>query len=102
VRKHQSKLCIKSHIASDGQSVCLNVEPFMFVICLTVTVLSSSGALSDQRSDLSFVSHGQSCVSMYMDFYNITCLTGSCIYSQSRFGTADYALLIVAQATTAM
>jgi hypothetical protein len=29
----------------------------MFVNCLTVTVLSHSGALSDERSGLSFVGH---------------------------------------------
>jgi hypothetical protein len=42
----------QSHIATDGQSVYV-------YSCLKVTVLSMYGALSDETSGLSFVSHSQ-------------------------------------------
>jgi hypothetical protein len=57
----------QSHIATEGQSVCLSVLvsspgwgswPDVFS-CLKVTVLSMWGALSDERSGLSFVSHSR-------------------------------------------
>jgi hypothetical protein len=53
-----------SHFTTDGQSVSMSwcrapsgAYDQMSVNCLTVTVLSNSGALSDERSGLSFVSH---------------------------------------------
>jgi hypothetical protein len=68
---------------------------------LTVTVLSYSGALSDERSKV-FVNMY---IYIYLTFsmfhmysiYNI--YTSPC---QSRLGTADYALQDVATATTAL
>jgi inner membrane protein involved in colicin E2 resistance len=69
------------------------------------------GALSNERSGLSFVSQSSVLVSMYMYIYtvyvqniieiviNIQYLQGLC---QSRLRTADYALLLVAFATTAV
>jgi hypothetical protein len=53
----------QSYITTDSQSVCLGVEPNLglltrdiFFFFLKVTVLSFGGALSDERSGLSFVS----------------------------------------------
>jgi hypothetical protein len=69
---HQVKVKVKVMLQlTVSQSVCLGVEPqlglmtrcFLFV---TVAVLSIWGALSDERSGLSFVSHSQSIVSIYM------------------------------------
>jgi hypothetical protein len=45
----------QSQFTTDGRQYVLMSSP-MFVNCLTVTVLSYSGALSDERSGLSFVS----------------------------------------------
>jgi predicted RNA-binding Zn-ribbon protein involved in translation (DUF1610 family) len=57
----------QSHIAADGQLVCLGLSVLVsspdwgswpdVTSCLKVTVLSMWGALSDERSGLSFVSH---------------------------------------------
>jgi hypothetical protein len=53
-----------SHFATDGQSVSMSwyrapsgAHDQIFVNYSTATVLSYSGALSDERSGLSFVSH---------------------------------------------
>jgi hypothetical protein len=46
----------QSHFATDSQSVCLGADIYF---SLKVTVLSIWGALSDERSGLSFVSHSR-------------------------------------------
>jgi hypothetical protein len=53
-----------SHFTTNSQSVCLGVEPRLglmtgYLFLLKVTVLSIWGALSDERSGLSFVSHSR-------------------------------------------
>jgi hypothetical protein len=67
------------------------------------------GALSDERSGLSFVSQSSVFVSIYIHIYtvylqniteivfNVQYVQGLC---QSRISTADYALLLVTFATT--
>jgi hypothetical protein len=59
--------CIQgqSHFATDGQSVSMSwgrapsgVHDQIFVNCLSATVLSYEGALSDERSGLSFKGSG--------------------------------------------
>jgi hypothetical protein len=64
-------LVCQSHIAADGRPVSMSwcrasygAHDHMFVNCLTVTVLSYSGALSDEWSGLSFVSHSLTSLSM--------------------------------------
>jgi hypothetical protein len=83
----------------------------MVVNCLTVAVLSFLCALSDERSGLFllviFKSLGQYVHELFTVFmfhmyniYNIyNIYTSPC---QSRLGTTDYALLVVAKATTAL
>jgi hypothetical protein len=69
------------------------------------------GALSDERSGLSFVSQSFVLVNMYMYIYTVyvlniieIVLNIQYVHSlcQSRLGTAYYALLLVAFATTAV
>jgi hypothetical protein len=66
----------QSHIATDGQSICLSWcrAPWPDIsYCLTVTVLSWEGALSNERTGLSFVSQsavlGQLLVCTIFIFY---------------------------------
>jgi hypothetical protein len=49
---HFSQSQSQSHIATDGQSVSLGIDIYF---CLTVTLLFPWGALSDERTGLSFV-----------------------------------------------
>jgi hypothetical protein len=113
-----SKSQSQSHIATDTQSVCLSwcrtpsgaydqkfVYLFLFRESYSLVYL---GALSDERSGLSFVSQSSVIVSIYiytMYFQNITEIVLNIQYEQglclSRLSTADYALLLVAFATTA-
>jgi hypothetical protein len=81
----------------------------IFVNCLTATVLSYSRALSDERSGLSFVSRSLKSFSIYTYiFFHFAYLTYAIqihyiqALRQSRPGTADYAPLVVAKATTAV
>jgi hypothetical protein len=69
-----------------SQSVCLGFEPqlglmtrsFLFV---TVAVLSIWGAFSDERTGLSFVSHSQPIVSIYIYLQlNLTLISTSMYY----------------------
>jgi hypothetical protein len=97
-----------SHFATDGRSVSMSwcrapseAHDQTFVNCLTVTVLSYSGALSDERSGLSFVSHSLKSLSICtwnFTFYVFNMRNICNVYTspcQCRLGTADYALLIV-------
>jgi hypothetical protein len=67
-------------------------------------ILSWSSAFSDERSGLSFVSHGLSFVYMhlkYLQFYMFDMLFLYIHYThicQSKLGTEDFALLFVAVA----
>jgi hypothetical protein len=63
-RKLSSVSQSESESLYDWQSVCLGVEPRLglmtrYLFSLKVTVLSIWGALSDERSGLSFVSHSR-------------------------------------------
>jgi hypothetical protein len=65
-----SKLCqIQSHVTTDGQSVCLDVEPLPVI--MTRLLLSLWGALSDERSGLLIIRAGifKSFVSTYISIY---------------------------------
>jgi hypothetical protein len=56
VSRDSSQSPSQTHIATDGQSVSVGVEPRPYIYySLTVTVLSLWGALSDERTGLSFV-----------------------------------------------
>jgi hypothetical protein len=60
-----------------SQSVCLGVEPQL----VKVAILSIWGALSDERSGLSFVNHSQPIVSIYIYLqFNLTLVSTSMYY----------------------
>jgi hypothetical protein len=98
----------QSYVTTDGQSASLSwnkapiwgLRPDLYY-CQTVAVLLMWGALSDERTGLSFawvtVSSNKSVVSMYI-LHVIKCMyiqhiQGVC---QSRLSTADHALSLVA------
>jgi hypothetical protein len=69
----------QDHFATDGRSVSMSwcrapsgAHDPIFLNCLTATVLSCSGALSDEMSGLFLVSHSLKCLSIctYI-FFNI-------------------------------
>jgi hypothetical protein len=94
----------QSHFATDARSVGMSscrapsgAHDQMFVNCFTVTVLSYSGALSDERSDPSFVSHSLKSLSICNIYLLTFCMFDVlCIQNiqyiqalcQSRLGTA--------------
>jgi hypothetical protein len=115
----------QSHIATDGQSVSQSVlvsSPTWgswphISFSLTVTVLSLWGALSDERTDLSFVrvivSSNKSVVRICIIFtyYYVSKCMYVCMYiythyiqglHYSRLSTADHAISSIAPATTAV
>jgi hypothetical protein len=84
----------QSHFVTDGQSVSQSLsQSWCWVLiwsswpgisfCLTVTVLSMWGALSDERMGLSFVSNNMSVVRIYniFTFYMLYMLLTVCIYN---------------------
>jgi hypothetical protein len=69
-RLHMSLLDFKVKVTlrlTVSQLVCLDVE--LLLVLMTVTVVSSLGALSDERSGLSFASH-ESVVCQYISIYS--------------------------------
>jgi hypothetical protein len=71
-----------SQLTTDGSSVSMSwcrappgAHGQILVNCLTVTLLSHSGALSDKRSGLSFVCQSKVFVNMYMSYLQFSCFT---------------------------
>jgi hypothetical protein len=104
----------QSYVTTDGQSASLSwnkapiwgLRPDLYY-CQTVAGLLLWGALSHERTGLSFarltVSRNKSVVSMYSlhftCYYICICIKGLC---QSRLSTADHALSLVAPAIIAV
>jgi hypothetical protein len=86
-----------------SQSLCLGVEPL-----LAVSVVSLWGALSDETSGLSFARQSLQYlvvfqyVHKYLHLIYLTYKVYIQDLCQSGLSTANYALFIIAQATTAV
>jgi hypothetical protein len=98
-----STLQSQSRFTTDGLSVSMcwcrapsGAHDQIFVNCLTGTVLSYSGALSDERSDLSFVSHSLKsltiCTYIFKHFVCLTCVINT-IYTSPSSVQARYSRL---------
>jgi hypothetical protein len=106
----------QSHIATDGQSVCLGVEPRLWLMTRYFFLFESYCPVHVGRplwrEDGSTIcqSHSQqySVNCQYVQLFTFYLLLTVCIYiihkglCQSRLSTADYALFLVASAITAV
>jgi hypothetical protein len=92
---HQSQ----SHIAADGKSVSQSVS-LGINLCLTVTVLSMWGALSDGRTGLAFVRYRQYCTGQ-LSYIGLTQISYPIMWYRIMANTAQRINTIGVQSTGA-